>query len=368
MKLLVLGIDGLDYRYLSTWPYPHLKKWRDAARWGMMWSSEKRTGPSWTTIFTGWGVGHHGVTTLLGTEKKWVGTETKHPPGGMVNSLSYQLRPQDYIWDELLRAGNQVGIINSPGTPKVRRLPGKGYHVGGWPFKPVSWPPVLGIPDDYYASSADAARRCPDALKHKPQGAGAGWEIHGWPFNEWSAWIGPQETYKVDLSSRFASQTGLTVDAMIHVTQMWDRGCHMLTANMQGGKGTSDPRLMNTLGPILDQWVGYTIDYYAADAVAICSDHGFYGDWHTYQGVWGISGPGIAPQQIATIDQSDFTPTVLDYMGIPCGWGTPNKRDGWSALRTANQPTPYEIDLSEEYEDEDYQRDILKGLGYIGDS
>lgn len=369
MKLLVLGIDGLDYRYLSTWPYPHLSKWRDSAKWGTMWSSEKRTGPSWTTIFTGWTCGHHGITTLLGTPKHWNHEQTIHPPNGKVDSISYRDRPQDYLWDELIRSGYSAGITNSPGTPWLRNLPGKGFHIGGWPYAPKVFPDTLKIPDDYYCGSGDAAKRCPEALKYKRANYGPGWELHAWPWNEWVHWADAQERFKLDISERFANEVG-GIDALIHVTQIWDRACHMLTAQMQGGKGTADRRLMKILGPIIDNWVGYAIKKFKPEAVAICSDHGFWGKWHSYQGIWGISGPNIKPGQIATIDQSDFTPTILDYMGITCGWGTDNKRDGYSVLKSHNPPAPYEMPemSTEEGEDEDHQRRVLEGLGYIGEA
>jgi len=376
MKLLVLAIDGLDYRFLRSWRYPALSSWRDGARWGVLWSAEKRTGPSWTTIMTGWTTGHHGVNTLFGVKVNPNPDPKKRPPWGHVPSTTFAQRPRDYLFDEAWRAGLKAAAVNMPGMP-TPRPPGegpardRGFLVGGWPYRPWGSPESVVIPEDYYTGEADASRRCEQVLAIKPPGAGMGWEIHAWPFQSWAAWIDEQDGYKIDLAKRWADETG-GLDLLMICTQMWDRGAHMLCSKSQGeGIGAYDPRLLEILGPILDRWVDKAISTFDPEEVAICSDHGFGDRGHTYTGVWGINHAGLSPFErgsIPTIDQADFAPTMLGRLGIDAGFGRPIRRDGFDRLAEPKARIPEELaqPIEEDLdEDEMMQRRTLAALGYI---
>lgn len=114
MRLLVLGLDGLDY---------HLA--RDTGiltpefRLHSMFSPVPVTGPAWASIYTGKPVEEHGVTNVWGLPEE--------------DSLTLLHVQEDCIWRALNRRGFSTGLANMPLThPDMAVDPG--FLIAGFPY------------------------------------------------------------------------------------------------------------------------------------------------------------------------------------------------------------------------------------------
>jgi predicted AlkP superfamily phosphohydrolase/phosphomutase len=285
-----------------------------------------RTGPCWSSILTGWDIETHKITHLLGMPKdgsNWF--------GGM---------PECYIFDELGKNGYSVGVVNFPSLYKARRV--KGWMIGGWPEKPDIWPNQHRLPDNLYSDLPDYEKRGIPHLKPSPK-AGADWATHELPWRDYIDFV------KTNLEIRFDVIRQLPpVDVLMIQESVMDRAGHMLSTRNKGKRGALDPRYQRAL-EIVDLIIGKLLEH-NPDYFAVVSDHGFYNTdketliGHSHFGVWSLYGEGVTVCKNST-DQVNFTPTILDALGIVV------TRDGRSILIKDSEM--------------DNANEMLKGLGYV---
>jgi len=121
MKLLIIGADGMDSRFVKRWinELPTMKRFMDEGALSCVRSTEPAvTSPAWTSIYTGLQSRTHGITGLL-----------KQP------GIPFTLADTEAItfWEILARAGIKVGLHRMPFTYPTR--PGPEFWIS---FRP-SW-------------------------------------------------------------------------------------------------------------------------------------------------------------------------------------------------------------------------------------
>ncbi|MCK5643066.1 MAG: alkaline phosphatase family protein [Gammaproteobacteria bacterium] len=350
MKLLVVGLDALDIEFFAKTKAPNLKHLRDTGQWGLLWSGEKCTGPSWTTIMNGWSACHHGITTLQGVSKKPGLTNKRGEP--IVPSYTFMDRPKDYIWDEIVRyTKNTVGVMNIPGLAGgAKKIAPNCWMVCGWP--PLHaihvFPLSIKVPPDYYI---DFHRYAAEHLDHlKPPGSSVGWETHVVTFDQW---LGHAKVYEHNRLKFAQSLPG--VDVLFIQFALLDRAGHLLCTTKNGKKGAVRPRFLKAIA-LADEILGACIKAFHPTYLGVVSDHGFYGRGHTHHGTWAIRGPNIKAGRFPVMDQTDWTPTIAKILGIDLGFDKPRPRhrDGWCRLNLMT--------------DAELQHRALAGMGYVDDS
>jgi len=124
-KILVLGLDGLDYHYCSflmqKGVLPHLCDLKKKGVFKSLKSTEPANSfPAWTSFMTGADPGEHGIFYPLIYQQK---NSYKHE---LVSSLSPK---EKNIWQKLSANGISVGIINQPMTFPVFEV--NGFMISG---------------------------------------------------------------------------------------------------------------------------------------------------------------------------------------------------------------------------------------------
>lgn len=337
--MCVLGFDGFDSNFFEKSDLFWLKHLRENGQWGTLWSDEMRTAPCWTSILTGWTIGHHGITHLLG-----------YPYNG---SNWFNGRQSDYIFDVLDKNGGyRVGIANFPSILFARGYPGgwstSSWMIGGWPSRPNGYRNTHGnfdIPENIYSDLPDYEERALVGLR--PKGAQKDWAIHEL---EWGEYI---EFAKINAYRRMKFiETLPEIDVLMIQESVLDRSGHMLSTPNKGMLGTDSYHYTDAL-ELVNSIIGYIIENYKPEYLSIVSDHGFQGQseadpkkgcWHSKRGTWAIIGPNVAAVRNNT-NQVNYTPTILGALGIEV------VRDGKNVLlRKYN---------------EEAVKNRLAGLGYV---
>lgn len=326
MKLLVAGFDGLDSQLFEATELPTLKEMRELSLWGTLWSAEMETGASWTTILTGWLAATHGLKGFMGARA--------------ANEVRFYNRPRDYIFDVLAEADFRVGVINFP-TLDLPRAVGEGcWMVGGWPYEPRAYPGTIRVPDDYFTDLpgyvfSTAPHREPTDRPHHD----FWWPQQVVDADEYFAFVKGNQRRQVEIAAQAPE-----VDVLMLQCSVMDRAGHLLTHHPDyGGLGAAHEAYERFLG-VVDSSLTHMLELFSPELVALVSDHGFRGRSHSPTGVWALRGPDVVPLRLDT-DQENFTPTVLDAVGLSV------VRDGTSVL----------LRVSEQAR----QADVLKALGYV---
>lgn len=350
MKLLIVGFDALDIEFFASTKEPNFKHLRDTGQWGVLWSGEKCTGPSWNTIMSGWSCAHHGITTLQAVPKKPGLINKRGEP--VVPSYCFMDRPKDYIWDEIARYTKyEVGVMNVPGLAGGAKETSKnGWMVCGWPPLHAihTWPKDIKVPSDYYIDFHRYAEEHCNQLK--PPGSHAGWETHVVSFNDW---LPHAEIYEFN-RLKFAKSLP-EVDVMFIQFALLDRAGHLLCSTISGRKGAVRPEFLKVVA-LADKILGACTEAFHPEYLGIVSDHGFYGRGHTHHGTWAVRGPNVKAGRFPVADQTDWMPTIAKILGIDLGFDQPRPRhrDGWCRLNAMS--------------DEEFQHKVLAGMGYVDDS
>jgi predicted AlkP superfamily phosphohydrolase/phosphomutase len=138
LRLLVLSIDGADYRIIDLLmkrgDLPNLQKLAERGAWGPVRSTIPPITPvAWTSFFTGKNPGKHGVF-------DWISMD-----GGDVGTPVASRRRASTMWRFLSQRGHGVGVFNVPCTYPPEHL--SGFQVPGFDA------PSLG-PEDVYPERA----------------------------------------------------------------------------------------------------------------------------------------------------------------------------------------------------------------------
>jgi len=155
MKLLVLGMDGMDSLFVKRHieQLPTLKRFMvDGSLRYARSVNPPITGPAWFTIYTGLQPGKHGV-------RKWTWDKPHSDVAFTLADVKYPT-----IWELMGDAGLKVGVVHMPMTFPAREL--NGFIVSGFPSPaimrnkkrvdpdmPTAYPPeleerVAGVPTD----------------------------------------------------------------------------------------------------------------------------------------------------------------------------------------------------------------------------
>ena len=117
MKTVVLGFDGLDFRYLDRFEssLPNFRALRERGTETPLASTHPPwTGSAWPSLYTGTGPGHHGVYGFFTTDG--------YPDEARVVSRSDVRQPA--LWDYLSSEGGRSVVLNVPVTHPVDPIDG----------------------------------------------------------------------------------------------------------------------------------------------------------------------------------------------------------------------------------------------------
>lgn len=311
MKLLIAGFDGLDSRLFQFTELCALKELRETSQWGTLHSAEAMTGPSWTTILTGWLYETHGLKSFMGATAS--------------ESVYFHSRPHDYIFDELHKAGHTVGVVNFP-TIDVPRAIGEGsWTIGGWPYEPRTYPGTLQVPDDYYTDIADYGYRAAQDRKPIEKHHYMWWPQSVFGAVEYFEFASANQQKRIEVAA-----SAPQVDVLMLQCSVMDRAGHLLTCHTDYGGLGANHEAYERYVQVIEWSVQELLERFEPEFFALVSDHGFRGRNHSAEGVWALRGPDILPMRFDT-DQENFMPTVLDALDIGV------ERDGISVLRRVSE-------------------------------
>lgn len=339
MKLLVLGIDGMDWRLadplMVEGKLPNVERiTKGGVKVELRSMAPILKSPIiWTTIATGKGPTKHGIGdyTARGGEK-------------LVGSESWRARP---VWDILGEKGHTVGVVNW-------MISWPAFEVNGYSVSDR----FVFAPEDGYDNVARATypEELAEELAHCRQPASEvtddeiAFLLNGdfWRTTDdvdvRGGVASVKELYSVDETVRevakYLLETKEQPDFFAVYVNGLDRYCHRFWGQMDPSSVDlfmSDDFIYVFKDAILgyytrvDVIVGEILDRVDDDTtVILCSDHGFRGPYRTREGtklgIWmhrnmgvlAAKGPGIGGGESLT-DASvlDLTPTFLSLFGLP---------------------------------------------------
>ena len=328
MKLLWIGMDGLDSYWVKRWlkKLPELKHLTKKSAWGQLTPEIPFSPQSWTTIFSGYNAATHGIFDLANHNM----TVDSHVP---------------MFWQAATSAGINIGVYRVPMTfpPEVV----KGWMYSGWS---APYPACYPNTPDYQENLVNVLSCDAEAnIYHTPQAA-----------------IQHVAIYEQEVEQLYKILEKHPVDVLVAVFCVLDKVGHNIWEVHWDKEEAQDDRL--NWYKRVDRDMGKLIQHCNPETLVINSDHGFnsrelsntvwnpshLGElpvWHTKEGFYLIKGPRVKPQELE-MSNLDLLPTVMKAIV----WNPTYKMDGKVAPIFGDTYTKEEQEIVEAR---------LKGLGYM---
>lgn len=353
MRLMLIGIDALDFTLFNE-----LVKVAGDYNAIKMTPEYPSTGESWTTLFTGMKMEHHGITDPWG--RYVLGDRGRLAE----NSKNYPDVTVPYLWQYLNQAGFKCGIIGAPMTyPPTKNV--NAFHISGFPVPDVSkrdffFPKSIEqfIPQDYKLDISDYNVKLLEYTNPLAKGQNAEWGIN-WVMQQIAQTLETFNTLNVNVGPvDFGSITFTFVDRFGHefASQYRERIEPVLTVY----------NMVNTVLETIEE-------LFHPDNTIIISDHGMNGvnadsvhpmtgnklnSIHNNDATFAFKGDAFVSVGVSVENFSnlDVTPTILHTFEVPL-----------PLIPALDGEIPYQIlsGTAMSPEDEELVRKRLRGLGYI---
>jgi len=346
MKYVQCGFDCLDFNVLKR-NLVHLpnfmKIWKESSR-GAMFSRDKVTGISWSSIHTGMHWQKHGISDMWGRKGMHDAgrdgpQDVKLPP-----SLDFESCEKPYSWDYMNKAGYTTGVFNMPVTYPPKSV--SGWMVSGFPCpsnKDITFPASLQkyIRKDYAPDWVNTVCEPKDVDPCK-------WVDRTPEVKTFLSQVADMEATRMDVLEELL--TNEPVDMLYFQSSIVDRMIHT-----HGINDNTDLPVYAICDKILEDLLELT----KPERLRIVSDHGGIGRLHNHNATWLMWGKNINPGYLLPLNEYranevDVVPTDLYWMDIPPP--APNEFDG---------KVVYDCFVRKKHDDDKKIEDQLRALGYI---
>ena len=288
MKMLWICVDAMDHTLVKRWmgQLPNIRKLTKESAWGMMVPEKPESASSWTTIFSGFGLKQHGVTSL---DSQNMTIDSRVP----------------LFWQYLSNAGTSVGVYRVPMTYPPEML--KGYMFSGWT---APYPAVNPNEEKFYEFLVDTTPKQREMPVYRTKVAAM-------------MYIRAFEDEVVKAKKLFTENP---VDVGIIFWNILDKIGHNVW-ELQWDRDEARKDRIKWYKRV-DKEIGKMIKLLKPEKIVVCSDHGFnsredsdtvwvplgemekFEAWHTKEGFWLLKGDRVVPQEM-DITNKDILPTVL---------------------------------------------------------
>ncbi|MEM7356110.1 MAG: alkaline phosphatase family protein [Acidobacteriota bacterium] len=416
-KVLVLGLDGLDWKLVRPWvragQMPNLARLMEAGTWGDMETLVPTLSPLiWTTMATGVAPDRHGILDFV----------EKEPQRGLLLPITGRGRLVPAVWNLASALGRTVGVVGWWATWPAERV--RGVMISDRLYYTLTQgiseavlrqdPPELIFPQERLEEFTELRDRAtqetdwqavrffmdiPEAQFASAVAANLGMED---PVDGFRRILAASRTY-LGAGLRLASEQP---DLLMVYLEGTDTLGHLLAPYMPPPTLDVDPVQAATYVAavpkyfrVVDRWIGRYLEHYplSESAILVVSDHGFKWSegrptglsgtagptaplWHENEAVFVAAGRGVkrlGRVDLATTPASvyDVAPSVMALLGLPLG-------AGWrgSTLPGVDESTHQPIDYLPLVPPAAYRQQIgsedlpvdpefiakLQSLGYLG--